>query len=255
MEIFRVTRPENFDEAPEAAVDTHFGILGDKVFIIVGGRVAIPSEESRSEPTDLNWPWKQQGLTADQRNGAFEEWLSELRPAPDNVAPVSPSGLGAEVMVWPSERAGFYADVTAFIVRPLAPLPRPPAAPSSIYGHLPFSTMTEPSTLIYRWEAFPTSRRILRTRAGGEILPGTYAAPASEVPFAPTGFAAVARFALPNLMPAMYRWELQPVAGTFIECGASVPLYGQSGGGVEVRFPRRTHNRCPIADPAQLPAL
>ena len=66
---------------------------------------------------------------------------------------------------------------------------------------------------------------------------------------------AVARFALPNLMPACYRWELQPDSGTLIECGASVPLYGQSGGGVEVRFPKDTNNRCPIADPVILPPL
>lgn len=30
---------------------------------------------------------------------------------------------------------------------------------------------------------------------------------------------------------------------------------GQAGGGVEVRFPDRTDNRCPIADPVCLPAL
>jgi hypothetical protein len=87
------------------------------------------------------------------------------------------------------------------------------------------------------------------------IAQDTYAAPASEAPFAVTGFAAVARFALPNLMPACFRYELQPVAGTLIECGASVPLYGQSGGGVEVKFTNLTNNRCAIADPIILPAL
>jgi len=65
----------------------------------------------------------------------------------------------------------------------------------------------------------------------------------------------VARFALPSLMPACYRYELQPVTGTVIECGAAVPLYGQSGGGVEVKFTSLTKNRCPIADPIVLPAL
>jgi hypothetical protein len=55
--------------------------------------------------------------------------------------------------------------------------------------------------------------------------------------------------------PACFRWELQPPANELIECGASVPLYGQSGGGVEVRFPRSTTNRCPIADPVLLPVM
>ena len=145
---------------------------------------------------------------------------------------------------------GAYSPVAAII-----PLPPPPSRPPSIYGHLPFATTTFPETVIYRWEAFPTSRKINRSVNPPTIAKDTYAAPASETPFAPTGFAAVARFALPNLMPACFRWELQPVAGTHLECGASVPLYGQSGGGVEVKFTSLTNNRCPIADPIVLPAL
>jgi hypothetical protein len=114
---------------------------------------------------------------------------------------------------------------------------------------------TYPETVIYRWEACPTSLRIDFKANPPTIAQDTYAAPASEVPFALTGFAAVARFALPSLKPACFRYELQPVAGTTIECGAAVPLYGQSGGGVEVKFPSLTKNRCPIADPVLLPEL
>ena len=104
--------------------------------------------------------------------------------------------------------------------------------------------------MIYRWEAYPTSRRI--NIAAKTIAQDTYAAPASD---APTGFAAVARFALPNLMPACYRYELQPDLNTDIDCGASVPLYGQSGGGAEIKFVKQTNNRCAIANPVLLPAL
>jgi hypothetical protein len=46
-----------------------------------------------------------------------------------------------------------------------------------------------------------------------------------------------------------------PDANTDIECGASVPLYGQSGGGVEIKFVKHTNNRCAIASPVVLPAL
>jgi hypothetical protein len=56
-------------------------------------------------------------------------------------------------------------------------------------------------------------------------------------------------------MPACYRYELQPVAGTRIERGAAVPLYGHSGGGVEVKFTNLTKNRCAITDPIVLPIL
>lgn len=138
-------------------------------------------------------------------------------------------------------------------VTPIGALPSPPPPPPSVYGHLPFKAKTLADTVIYRWEAYPTSRRI--NIAAKTIAKDTYAAPASEVPFAPTGFAAVARFALPNLMPACYHYELQPDANTDIECGASVPLYGQSGGGVEVKFVKQRNNRCAIANPVLLSAL
>jgi hypothetical protein len=73
------------------------------------------------------------------------------------------------------------------------------------------------------------------TVANVVVVPKGVCAPASEAPFALTGFTVVARFALPNLMPACFRYELQPDAGTPVECGAAVPLYGLSGGGVPAR--------------------
>jgi hypothetical protein len=52
----------------------------------------------------------------------------------------------------------------------------------------------------------------------------------------PSGFSAVGRFALPSLLPAIWRREIVPPLGTTYLCGAVVPMYGQAGGGVEVKF-------------------
>lgn len=87
------------------------------------------------------------------------------------------------------------------------------------------------------------------------MSPGTFTAPASEAPFIASGFGAVGRFALPNLSPANWRWEIRPPSGTPFRCGASVPLYGQAGGGVEVEFSQGFANVGPIANPVVLPAL
>src|SRR5215831_12422856 len=87
-----------------------------------------------------------------------------------------------------------------------------------------------------------------------EILSGTYGFPESELPFVPTGFAAVGRYALPDLPPACRRYEIIPPPGHTIECGASVPLYGQAGGGVEVRFPK-TFTAATLSGPTILPPL
>lgn len=259
MHLYRIREPAAFDEAPEVAMDVQFGAErgGESrySFIVVGGRVAISTHERPGETINeyLIQPWLQPNLTFSRREELFGEWLRGLDPAPD-LHPKTPTDFIQPIMLQRQDHQQ-EAPMLAFIVGPLLPLPAPPPRPASIYGHLPFGTKTAGDTVIYRWEAFPTSRRIKRTPTGGTIDRDTYGAPASEIPFAPTGFSALARFALPNLLPACFRWELQPPANELIECGASVPLYGQSGGGVEVRFPRSTINRCPIADPVLLPVM
>jgi hypothetical protein len=235
-----------FGRVTEVAMDFHLAQSPrEEFYLVIGGRVCIILNESTFVEPDEQFfgqPWLSRSMPSQERVTAFENWLGRLDDAP-NLGAASPA------QAWRSFWNAFSP------VTPHIPLPPPPARPSSIYGHLPFSTTTYPETIIYRWEAFPTSRRIDRTPNPPIIAADTYAAPASEAPFALTGFAAVARFALPNLLPACFRWELQPVAGTKLECGASVPLYGQSGGGVELKFTTLTKNRCPIADPIVLPAL
>lgn len=242
-----------FANTPEAAMDLHFGrsVEGNEFYLVIGCRVGLLlNEDTFTEAGNahqyLENNWLKPGIPGEApRVDAFGQWLHNLDYAP-RLVPLNSTEL------WPS----FWGAMGPVV--PNGILPPPPPPPPTIYGHLPFTTNTLPDTVIYRWEAFPTSRRIVRSADPmhpSTIAQGTYAAPGSEAPFAVTGFAAVARFALPNLLPACFRYELQPVLGTPIECGASVPLYGQSGGGVEVKFTNQTDNRCAIADPIILPAL
>jgi len=246
LQQLRGNDSNEFATAPEIAMDFQLGRSNDnEYFLVVGCRVGILLNESTfADPESgyLNETWLRPGISAREREAAFGEWLSGLPVAP-------PLATATAVQAWQSYW-GAMSPVT-----PIGTLPPPPLRPASIYGHLPFKATTYPETIIYRWEAYPTSLRIDVKANPPTIAPDTYAAPASEVPFALTGFAAVARFALPSLKPACFRYELQPVAGTTIECGAAVPLYGQSGGGVEVKFPTLTKNRCPIANPTLLPEL
>jgi hypothetical protein len=48
-------------------------------------------------------------------------------------------------------------------------------------------------------------------------LKETYAAPASEVPFVPTGFVVVGRFALPVNLPASHHYEFEAPIGTDVD--------------------------------------
>jgi hypothetical protein len=246
MELIQVRENDQnkFLTASEIAMDCHLAQAEDEFYLVVGCRVGVLLNKQTFvdiETGYLDQPWLSPGYSYESRVAAFGQWLKQLPLAPV-LAPATSS------QAWQSFAASMI---------PVSPgsLPPPPPRPPSVYGHLPFVAQTLADTIIYRWEAFPASRRIDRIVNPPTIASGTYAAPASEAFFAQTGFAALARFALPNLLPACFRYELQPLVGTSLECGASVPLYGQSGGGVEVMFPNKTDNRCPIADPIVLPAL
>ena len=73
---------------------------------------------------------------------------------------------------------------------------RQAALPSSLVKHVSLSA----NRVFHRFSAFSPDRRV--DTVTGSFIPGTYAAPESEVPFVPTGFVAVGRFALPNNLPA-----------------------------------------------------
>ena len=100
----------------------------------------------------------------------------------------------------------------------------------------------------YRFSAFKPDRRV--NPATGDFMPGTYATVDSELPFVPTGFVAVGRFALPNNLPASYRYEIEAPAGTSVSFGTVAPAFSQAGGGVEAYFGSKVLNQanpmCPV---------
>jgi hypothetical protein len=222
-------------EQPESAMGVQLVLLqtplGLRLVQVVGGLV-VYDPQGYGEGLPLA-RWMSYGQ-AEEREGEFRTWLQDL--------PVDDVSL----------RAGSIVSAR-FVIYPAFPLPPAPVPPPVTFGHLPFLGTCDDDEVYYRWEAFPSSRRI--DRATGKITPGTFTAPASEVSFVASGFGAVGRFALPNLSPANWRWELRPPAGTSFRCGASVPLYGQAGGGVEVEFLNGFLNVGPIANPFILPAL
>lgn len=217
-----------FQDTPESAMDIHVVKLADVISVVVGCTVLIVADSGTFEQA-----------SALLRGNAlrdidqFEKWRHSLGNAPE-LEPLSPV-------------------VARMIVNTNVYLPPSPKAPPYVYGHLPFPGSVQANDIVYRCECWPTSRRIdLKT---GNVAAGTFTFPASELMFVPTGFSAVGRYALPSLPPACHRYELRPPANTPMYCGASVPLFGQAGGGVEILFHRGFFNSGPIAPPVVLPAL
>jgi hypothetical protein len=84
----------------------------------------------------------------------------------------------------------------------------------------------------FRFSAFPNDRRVL---PDGSYKSGTYATTANDLRMVPSGFAAMARYAIPNPMSAKYVYPLI-TSQSPSRVGATVPNFEQSGGGVEVLF-------------------
>ncbi|MEM1391221.1 MAG: hypothetical protein AAGG45_09080 [Pseudomonadota bacterium] len=215
----------------------------DSTTVVVGARLAITFDGSiEEEMRSLDDILYQSDQSPDQYGMRLRDWTEGL-PETEHLKPYQ----GTDAL----------HALAHLHLGPLGSLPNPPPRPAWIYGHVPFYGIASGNEVYYRYEQYPTSLRIDRSDSDKHriIKPGTYAAPASELPFTPTGLSAVGRFALPSLLPACWRYELRPVAGTVLRYGASVPLYGQSGGAVEVLFERDFDNNGPIANPVVLPIL
>ena len=92
--------------------------------------------------------------------------------------------------------------------------------------------MTEENSVFKRFSAFENDRRVF----GGKLSPGSYATTDEDARVVKTGQEAVARYALPNLSPAIYVFTVKPIEDTRIQRGIVQPDFGQPGGGIEVLF-------------------
>ena len=94
--------------------------------------------------------------------------------------------------------------------------------------------MSVPPERFLRYSAFENDRRI---NSDGSVKPGTYTTTYSDgTTHVSTGMDAVRRYALPNPLPAVNKFELQPPGPIKVRRGRVAPAYGQPGGGKEVIF-------------------
>jgi hypothetical protein len=214
-----------------------------RVAVVIGGCALSISEHAdlgAESPQNGEGMWSPapSEIVSDGGKSSFESWFRGLKEYGSGQAPF---------------HTGQSPNLEMKLGGPSGGHPAMPTAPTAIYGHLPYHAVTEPDDVFYRCESFPISRRVDRRGNPPKVVPGTFAAPISELLFMSTGFAILGCYAIPSLPPARYRWEIQPAAGTSVRCGLSVPLYGYGGGGVEVAFPSGGDNRGPIANPVVLP--
>ena len=105
---------------------------------------------------------------------------------------------------------------------------------TDVSRHGSFPSKTHRNEIFFRFTAFAYDWRI--NHSDNSVISGTYATTESDASLVPSGLAAVGRYALPNRVPASYKYELRPHEDTSIYCGNSAPAFGQAGGGVEILF-------------------
>ena len=96
-----------------------------------------------------------------------------------------------------------------------------------------YRATTEENEHFIRFSAFKEDLRF--TDKGTKIRPGTYFTTGLDVRLVRSGLMAVARYALPNPSPAIYRTDFRFINTQDIVCGTVEPKFDQSGGGTEIR--------------------
>jgi hypothetical protein len=99
-----------------------------------------------------------------------------------------------------------------------------------------FSATAQKTDSYARLVAFPTDRRLLGPRGAQYYTAGTYATTSRDANCVNNGAAAVGRYALLYLAPAIYKRDFSLATPTLVKYGTSLPAFGQSGGGSEVCF-------------------
>jgi hypothetical protein len=228
----------------------------ETVSLVIGGTILVDMDEDL--PQIATWLAKAGWLGAqydilsaatapfDYHIHAFDKWCESLDSADyEDLLPVD-ANIHFRFLLDPFDPA----------TTPRGPKPSMSSSGRPlVHGHLPFTGHTTQGTVFFRAEPFPRSRAI--DPKGGRVSAGQglYGFPPSECPFIPTGFAAVGRYALPNVAPSIFRWELRPPANILYSAGASVPLFGQAGGGVEICIEADFDNVGHIANPVVLPSM
>jgi hypothetical protein len=232
MTITRLSDDDQTEMAkhPELAMGIQVAERQDGYVVVVNDRVVIKyGPEIVGELDNLNKRFAE--LSRSRKLGDTQDLIVDWI-----------NGLNLSKPVKPVQRDVAFSFLGFIHLGPIVPLPPappappaspPPPAPPAIYGHLPFHGIASGNDRFYRYECYPTSRRIV----GKTVAGGTFAVPELDAHFINSGLGAVARYALPSLLPACWKHELIPPSSTLVHYGASVPLYGQSGGGVEVFFP------------------
>jgi hypothetical protein len=218
--MYSVEEPQLFDTTAELGMGFHFGILQSSAQNVGGEGVMVLNAQLALTPRDIldfesirRWQWTRgrelvSGVTV----------TAVMAPEPAPIRRIVPSD---DVVLFTSAFGRFIAVTERFELR------------DKLHASPPFPLQTHTPEPFGRFSAFKNDRRV---RPDGSLLAGTYVTSERDAGHAPSGYAVVARYALPNPMSAINRTDILVPAQTSGLVGTVLPAFGQSGGGVEVEL-------------------
>ncbi len=216
--MYSVIDPSAFDAIPELGMGFHFGEMqaaessSERIGLIVLNAELALAPKDITDFERLNRWLLTQGV------GLPSGIKFIMAPEPAPMRKIVPS---ENIDLFKFTFGRFIANVDRFDMR------------SRIHASPPFQLLTKGPEEFVRFSAFQNDRRV---RPDGSILPGTYVTSKRDTLCAPSGYAVVGRYALPNPVSATNRFDMLVPGGTSGLVGTVSPAFGQSGGGVEIEF-------------------
>lgn len=216
--MYSIENSEAFDRISELGMGFHFGMvrLSDakhEGVIVLNGELALTSGDLLNFERFRTWRLTQGREIAP---GVVVTMIMAPEPAPKRQ--ILPS---EDVALFKSTFGRFIGNVERYDVR------------TSLHASPPFPLQSQGPEKFVRFSAFGNDRRV---RPDGSLLPGTYVTSERDAAVIPSGFAAVGRYALPNPIAAIHRFDIEIVGGVAGLVGTVLPAFGQAGGGVEIEL-------------------
>jgi hypothetical protein len=218
--MWSVEEPKVFDATPELGMGFHFGVLSaltpaerEDGVIVLNGELAVSSRDILDFEMFDRWQWTQ---GKEFSPGIRSTLIMAPEPAPKRV--ITPSD---DVALFRHTFGRFVTSAERYEVR------------GRLHASPPFPFQAQISEELVRFSAFRNDRRI---RPDGSLLPGTYVTNKRDAAFAPSGFAVVGQYALPNPIAAGNRFDIKVPPQTAGLVGTVLPAFGQAGGGVEIEL-------------------
>lgn len=223
--MYTVRNPKAFDDMPELGMGFHFGSmrLTESKDAFVEGVIVLNSQFglTASEILDV-------GIVNGLVKTRMQDRMLSLRDIGDSTDRLAPPLFPAR-SISPSDDVALFKSSFGHLISNMNSY----ETRAKMHASPAFPLRPNSPERFVRFSAYANDRRV---RPDGGLLPGTYVTSERDAGHAPSGFAVVGRYALPNPISATNRFDITVAGEASGLVGTVLPAFGQAGGGVEIEL-------------------